>query len=299
MSGCAYGLDLSEDGRLEPSFVLVEAGTFTMGSPPDELGRDIDETLHQVTLTRPFYMQTAEVTQAQWHALLQTNPSGFTECGGDCPVEQVTWYEALVFANALSQFRGLAPCYEVSGCDAAPGSGMQCTSVSVMATDGNPLLCEGYRLPTEAEWEFAARAGTTTATYRGNLQFPVICDPQPNLEPLAWYCENASVSYAGASDCSGGRGPSSCGARVVASLVPNAWGLYDTLGNVWEWTWDWHGEYTSSAIDPLGADAGVYRVMRGGSWADEAHDARAACRGIAPPGERGDGIGFRLARTAP
>ena len=260
-------------------FVRIEAGTFTMGSPSGELGRLSEETQHSVTLTRDFYLQTTEVTQAQWQSLMGNNPSNRGGCP-TCPVELVNWWEAVAYANALSVSEGLPACYTLTGCGAAtPGNGMECSGVTINAADANPYDCEGYRLPTESEWEYAARAGTTTATYAGNLTATDCSDT--TLLPIAWFCGNSGNQT-----------------QPVGGKVANAWGLYDMLGNVWEWTWDRYATYPSTATDPTGATGGSNRVRRGGSWLSNAQGARAAYRGNLAPGVRNFILGFRPARTA-
>ena len=261
-------------------FVRIEAGTFTMGSPSGELGRDSDETQHSVTLTRDFYLQTTEVTQAQWQRLMGNNPSRFSGCA-DCPVETVNWWEAVAYATALSAAEGLPACYTLTGCGGVlPGNDMECSGVTINAAGANPYDCEGYRLPTESEWEYAARAGTTTATYAGNLTSTSCSDS--TVLPIAWFCGNSDDVT-----------------QPVGGRQPNAWGLYDMLGNVWEWTWDWLlRTYPSTATDPTGATGGSSRVRRGGSWYNLARDARAADRGDDTPGVRDHNMGFRPARTA-
>ncbi len=230
-------------------YVRIAPGTFTMGSPPSEEGHANDETQHRVTITRAYCMKATEVTQGEWQAVMGSNPSEFRNCGANCPVEHVSWNDAVGYANALSRREGLPECY----------AGSTFTG----------LACNGYRLPTEAEWEYAARAGTTAATYG-------------NLEGVAWYDKNAGGTT-----------------HPVRQKQPNAWGLSDMLGNVWEWTGDWYAAYAGSASDPTGAAGGSYRVVRGGSWLLSANHARAAGRTYDTPDARYVIFGFRLVRTVP
>ena len=255
-------------------FVRISAGSFQMGSPRSESGRDYDETQHRVTITRDFYLQAHEVTQGEWRSLMGNNPSRFSSCGDDCPVENVNWWEAVAYANALSRREGLQECYTLAGCGSTdPGEDMECSSVSFVGLD-----CRGYRLPTEAEWEYAARAGTTTAWYCGSSESCV--------GRIAWYDDNA-----------GGR------THPVGEKAANDWGLYDMSGNVWEWVWDWYdSDYYSSSPsrDPAGPRTGQNRGHRGGSWNYFARNVRSAYRSVSAPGSRGNRfIGFRLARSAP
>jgi len=303
------GLDVYVAPAAPAGFVLIEAGSFQMGSPTSEPGRDDDETQHRVTITRDFYLQAHEVTQGEWQALMGSNPSYFPACGDDCPVELVSWYEAVTFANELSESEGRQQCYNVSGRSGTLGGGCDgeryCTgdfaysSVSFVGLD-----CDGYRLPTEAEWEYAARAGTTTTLYTGSMDIRGERNA-PALDPIAWYGGNSGVTYSGGRDCSGWderqyTSSSHCGTHPVGSKSPNDWGLYDVLGNVWEWTWDWYGDYPSGSVtDPTGVSSGQNRVIRGGSWNSYARYVRSANRSYYGPGRRRYGIGFRLARSAP
>jgi formylglycine-generating enzyme required for sulfatase activity len=263
--------------------VIIPAGTFTMGSPPTEPCRDGLETQHEVTLTQSFSLKPTEVTQAEWQALMGNNPSGASPGCDDCPVETVNWYEALAYCNALSASAGLEACYTLSGCNAlSPGTNMTCTGVTVTAPDGDVYGCEGYRLPTESEWEYAARAGTTEATYNGDIGEGDCTPVSPVLEPIAWYSENSSSTT-----------------HPVAQKDANPWGLYDMLGNVWEWTWDRKAAYPGDVTDPTGASNGSNRVFRGCCWISAARDCRAAYRFDFSPVYRFAVLGFRPARSLP
>jgi sulfatase modifying factor 1 len=234
-------------------FVYVESGRFVMGSPIDEAGRHTDEMQHEVELTRPFCLQATEVTQAQWEQLMGTNPARFSACGPQCPVERVSWMDAVNYANTRSRIEGLQECYGPNG-----------ETLSASIYD-----CEGFRLPTEAEWEFAARAGTLTATYG-------------ELSQVAWHMGNSAGST-----------------RPVGQLLPNDWGLHDMLGNVFEWTHDWYGDYEPSALNPAGPDSGIEKVFRGGRWNNMRRRLRVANRVTATPDCVSDSVGFRLAIRAP
>ena len=274
-------------------YSLIPAGSFTMGSPTDELGRNAEEVQHSVTLTRDFYMKTTEVTQGEWKALAGgTNPACFqSTTGTSCttsnandngPVEYVDWYSVIAFTNALSVSQGLAECYTLTGC-ADPTNGWHdgehadCTGATFVGLD-----CTGYRLPTESEWEYAARAETTTATYAGNLSGTITgCTTlQAALDGIAWWCRN-----------SGNR------TNLVAQMTANAWGLYDMLGNVWEWTWTWYETYPGAETDPIGPATGDFRVSRGGGWYFDPRYVRAAYRGGSGPTSRNDVVGFRPSRS--
>lgn len=225
-------------------FKLIEAGTFVMGSPLGEAGRDSDESQHQVTLSRPFYMQTTEVTQGQWQMVMGSNPSHFSECGLDCPVERVSREEAQNFIAKLNQ-----------------------------------LTNRHYRLPTEAEFEYAARAGTTGALANGDLT-EIWCDTDEKMNDIGWYCGNAQDST-----------------HQVGLKKANPWGLYDMHGNVWEWcqdAWDGDDYSTEPVTDPLRTQASDGVVIRGGSWHDYAWHTRSANRDWTAPHYRNEFVGFRL-----
>jgi len=224
--------------------VPIPPVTFQMGSPQTEEGRSDDEIPHKVTLTRGFFMQTTPVTQAQWSAVMGTTPSHFT--GRDLPVEQVSWDDARDFCRRLGEKEG-----------------------------------KKYRLPTEAEWECACRAGTTTRFYTG--------DGDQALGEAGWYHDNSGVDLPN---------DAFIGTRMthpVGTKAPNKWGLYDMHGNVWQWCGDFYGPYGGDATDLTGPAEGTSRVLRGGSWTSGSRVCRAASRhGGHAPGNRGRSIGFRV-----
>ena len=229
-------------------FVWVEPGTFVMGSPETEQGRWSDETQHTVTLSKGYWLSDHEVTQAEYQTVMGRNPSVRND--PDLPVENVNWGDAVMYCERLTELERAA---------------------------GRITAQDAYRLPTEAEWEYAARAGTTGARYG-------------ELDAISWH---------------GGTGgpappPANSGGKTwpAKGKQPNAWGLYDMLGNVWEWCSDWYGEYPSGAVrDPAGASSGPGHVTRGGSSFDFHTDARAANRSVwwpALPGLVPLNIGFRV-----
>ena len=217
-------------------FMWIPAGRFMMGSPEDEEGRFADELQHEVRISEGFWMGKYEVTQGEREAVMGANPSDFKNCGPRCPVDSVSWFDVEEYIRRLNWRES--------------GKGYR------------------YRLPTEAEWEYAAKAGTTGGRYG-------------ELDEIAWYDDN-----------SGGM------THPVGQKRASAWGLHDMLGNVAEWTGDWYGRYPSGLVtDPQGSSAGPGRVIRGGGWDDDARVVRSANRSGGSPGYRGGIIGFRLVRT--
>ncbi|MBW2454864.1 MAG: formylglycine-generating enzyme family protein [Deltaproteobacteria bacterium] len=309
--GCGGGAPSEPTGALsdpfgEPGFAFIPAGTFTMGSPPDDphnvwWNGYQWEKQHEVTLTHNIWMGETEVTQAQWIAVMGDNPSVFQACGTDCPVENVTWYQMISFCNALSQQQGREVCYR-DGDDGTPYDAEDADARRHPAWPAG-YDCTGYRLPTEAEWEYAARAGTTTTHFLGEAS-------HENVAQAAWYGPNSQCQYAGCENESywagtGAHEPS--GTHPVGQRVPNPWGLYDTSGNVWEFVWDFFGEYHDGlVVDPVGPQVNQvsYHVARGGSWMNLTLEARSAtrdgddCTGD-PDNGPGPHTGFRICRSLP
>ncbi len=277
--GCPLGSICGKDRRCLAfaEFVRVEAGNFLMGSPETEPGRDADpavERQREISLTLDFEIQATEVTQEQFKELMGYSSSFFEDCGGACPAEMVSWHEALYFANELSKKAHLPECFQ---CEGNPPE-VLCHLSEKYA---KPQDCEGYRLPTEAEWEFAVRAGTEEAFYSGEIR-EVGCGLEPNMEKIGWYCGNAENKT-----------------HPIKKKKPNALGLYDVAGNVSEWVWDWYAPYGSgSEADPTGTAIGDGRVARGGSYQYYSRYGRSANRRHFYPGSHNAYLGFRLARSA-
>lgn len=259
--------DISENNtELNDNMLLIKGGTFTMGSPADEPERENDEIQHTVTVS-DFYMSPTEVTQKEYHSLMENNPS--ESSGENLPVENVTWYDAINYCNALSRAKGLDEVYTVDGYTVTWNK-----------------AANGYRLPTEAEWEYAARANTTTPFGFGNYVY----DENAN-------CYNA---YGYNNDASGSWVNGYLEHTVdVENYSANDFGLYNMHGNAAEWVWDWYGEYnTSAAENPTGAESGSYKIARGGGWNDFPKHIRSAYRSTFPANVPLYSIGIRLVRSA-
>lgn len=272
--------DLGSDARRDASlptpgaWVVIAARTFTMGSPPEEACREPNEAQHTVELTRDYEIMATELTRAQFLAQMGYDPTSDQRCGPSCPVTDITWHEAAAFCNALSLKAGLAPCYVCSGKQLATS----CLVAEAFAAS-NYSACPGYRLPTDAEWEHAYRADTTTALYNGALENCQGSDPR--ADEIAWHSGNS-------------------GERVHqgGQKAPNPWGLYDMAGNVYDWCYDWNSTLDDSpSTDPVGPSTGSAKVVRGGSFTHSATFIRAANRGNRVPYERYNHVGARCVRS--
>ncbi len=228
-------LDLGNEVTMK--VVLVPAGKFLMGSPEGEKDRNPDEgPQHEVTIGKPFYLGVYEVTQLQYQTMMGKNPAGIKD--GHHPVVNVSWNEAVQFCEKVSVKTGKA-----------------------------------VSLPTEAQWEYACRAGSKTRFCCGDD------NAGETVGDYAWCAKNT-----------GGM------THPVGQKKPNAWGLYDMHGNVWEWCADWYAPYAGTAVvDPRGPDSGMSRVLRGGSWDGDPQDCRSSCRLWIMPADRSIGYGFRVA----
>ena len=262
---CSYvSAQDSFTNKIGMKFILIPAGSFIMGSPESERGRQKYETQHKVTLTKSYYMSETEVTQGQWDRLVSPNPSSF-KMGSYYPVDTVSWNEAVQFIHFLNQRENT----------------------------------NKYRLPTEAEWEYACRAGSQTAFATGGITTFSCKEPEPALVTHAWYCFN-SGGFSPAGDFK---------PHPVKLLKPNNWGLYDMHGNVQEWVQDacqwrtlWNSgtgtitrTYVDGITDPL-ETKGEHRVVRGGGWFQNSKYQRSAYRTNYKPVARRNSLGFRIVR---
>jgi formylglycine-generating enzyme required for sulfatase activity len=263
----------TEDPAVPEGFVLVEGGTFTMGSPEDEENRYSDEVQHSVTVGS-FYLGKYEVTQKEWEALMETGLEAQRDLaqaaygaddwplygdGDNYPMYYVSWLEAVKYCNARSEDEGLTQAYTIAG-----GEGAETVTCDWDA--------DGYRLPTEAEWEYAAKGGKAGSSF--------LYSGSDTAGDVAWYDDNSESA-----------------AHAVGGKAVNGLGVYDMSGNLWEWCWDWYGAYGEAAQNnPQGPGSGSLRVLRGGAWRNSAGNLRSSQRSGGPSG-RFEWLGFRLARS--
>ena len=270
-------------------FVLVQAGEFEMGSPAGERGRQQDEASRRITITQPFYLGTHEVTQDEYMKVMERNPSSFTAKGegkdrvagletGRHPVENVSWFDAVEFCNRLGAKDGYAPAYRLDDVVRREDGSIEKADVVFRGGDG-------YRLPTEAEWEYACRAASTTPFHYGGVTKKKDANCQPSMA-AGMYGDFKPWQELGRT-------------AAVGSYPANAWGLRDMHGNVAEWCWDWYEERPDVAADPAGPLHGDHKLARGGSWLANELRCRSASRFFRVPGERSYETGFRVARTPP
>lgn len=252
--------------KLGMRFVLIPKGAFIMGSPASETGHQWNEKQHRVVISKSFYMQESEVTQGQWEKLVGFNPSSFPKLGKNYPVDTISWNECVEFIGVLNKWEGTGK----------------------------------YRLPTEAEWEYACRAGSTTAFAGGPITTSSCNEPEPAILEMAWYCYNSGLAN-----------PSrDFKPHPVKTKLPNTWGLYDMHGNVQEWVQDsckwrdfWRarvGAYTTTyknnIVDPLNK-TGKHKIIRGGGWYQNSKYQRSAYRSYYKPIVRRNSLGFRIVRV--
>ena len=285
-SVCGCEDTVTDEGSMIKGFVLIPAGTFQMGSNEDY---SFIKPVHEVTITKSFYMGKYEVTQAEYEKYCsygEKKPSSDNGDGDNYPAYYVSWYDALVYCNKRSMAEGLTPCYSISGnTDPAKWGELPTAEDDPLRDTWDAVECNwnanGYRLPTEAEWEYASRAGDNTVaslTYSGTSDVNKLGD-------YAWYYVNSE----GAS-------------HEVGTKTPNEFGLYDMSGNVWEWCWNWYTKSydteTEGGSDPTGTSSGLLRVFRGGSWDSNSDLCAVSFRNAYYPNRRDYNYGFRVVRAS-